>query len=80
MRDPKRIAEILALINQVWSKYPDLRFQQLMYNLQSGFSKENNNLGRVVEAEKDGFEKIGFDMFNVEDAQFMNYLKEVANK
>lgn len=29
MRDPKRIDEITQLLNEVWHKYPDLRFWQL---------------------------------------------------
>lgn len=30
MRDPKRIDEMTALLNEVWHKYPDLRFWQLL--------------------------------------------------
>lgn len=30
MRDPKRIDEITNLLNEIWHKYPDLRFWQLM--------------------------------------------------
>ena len=30
MRDPKRIDEITQLLNEVWHKYPDLRFWQLL--------------------------------------------------
>lgn len=30
MRDPKRIDEVTQLFNEVWHKYPDLRFWQLL--------------------------------------------------
>ena len=30
MRDPKRIDEVTQLLNEVWHKYPDLRFWQLL--------------------------------------------------
>ena len=33
MRDPKRIPEILALIQQGWEKVPDWRFGQIIENL-----------------------------------------------
>jgi hypothetical protein len=33
MRDPERIKKILALIEELWNKEPDLRFGQLMINL-----------------------------------------------
>lgn len=32
-RDPKRIPELLALIQSEWEKNPDLRFFQLVNNL-----------------------------------------------
>jgi len=31
-RDPKRIPEVLRLIEQVWEKNPDLRLGQLLLN------------------------------------------------
>ena len=30
MRDPKRIDEVTAKLNELWHKYPDLRFWQLL--------------------------------------------------
>jgi hypothetical protein len=32
-RDPDRIPEILALIEELWSKHPDMRLGQLIVNL-----------------------------------------------
>jgi uncharacterized protein YihD (DUF1040 family) len=31
-RDPKRIAEVLDLIEAIWKKHPDLRLGQLIFN------------------------------------------------
>jgi len=33
MRDPERIARILARFREVWEKNPDLRFLQLVENI-----------------------------------------------
>ena len=38
-RDPKRIKEVLAEVEKIWEKNPDLRFGQLicnMFNLRGG--------------------------------------------
>ena len=79
MRDPKRIQEILDLINQIWLKDPDLRFNQLIYNLQSGYSHINYGIGKVTEQETDGFSREGYDLFNLEDDSFIEYLRTVRN-
>jgi len=75
MRDPARIPEILELINELWLKHPDLRFNQLIYNLQWEYSQENKGVGKVIEKASDGFEKTGFDLFNLEDNDFIKFLK-----
>ena len=33
MRDPDRIPEILAQIEEAWKRHPDMRFGQLVVNL-----------------------------------------------
>lgn len=33
MRDPNRIKPYLQMIEQVWEKYPNLRFSQLVLNV-----------------------------------------------
>lgn len=37
MRDPKRIDEITAKLNEIWHKYPDMRFWQLLLNISWDF-------------------------------------------
>lgn len=76
MRDPARIREMLDLIERIWEKDSDLRFMQLIYNLQSGYSFNNSDLGKIQEIENDGFSRIGFDLFNIEDESILEYLKE----
>lgn len=34
MRDPKRIDKILDRIKDIWHRHPDMRFGQLLINLQ----------------------------------------------
>jgi hypothetical protein len=75
MRNPQRIDELLELINQLWKQEPDLRFNQLIYILQSGYSQANAGIGKVEIEEADGFKQTAFDLFNTEDDSFFEYLK-----
>jgi hypothetical protein len=76
MRDPKRISEILELIELIWKKDPDLRFNQLIYALHSGYSLANDNVGKVEEVVDPTYSRVGFDLFNLEDEAFLSYLRE----
>ena len=80
MRDPQRINEFLDLINVLWTKNPDFRFNQLIYILQNGYSHNNANVGKVESIEIDGFKQTGFDLFNTEDDSFLEYLKNEVQK
>ncbi|MGF1868234.1 DUF1040 family protein [Enterovibrio norvegicus] len=75
MRNPQRIDELLELINQLWKQEPDLRFNQLIYILQSGYSQANAGIGKVESEKVDGFKQTAFDLFNTEDDRFSEYLK-----
>ena len=61
MRDPKRISEALELINEIWSKNPDLRFFQLLDHLTYKY--------KVYSEVQD------VDLFNLEDDKFIAFLK-----
>lgn len=65
-------------MDEIWIRYPDMIFNQLIYNLQRDYSHKNGGVGEIREVEKDGFARVGFDLFNLEDDQFINYLKSVA--
>ena len=80
MRDPQRINETLELINELWTKTPDLRFNQLIYILQNGYSENNSGVGKVESIEVDGFKQTGFDLFNAEDDDFLQHLKNEVQK
>jgi uncharacterized protein YihD (DUF1040 family) len=79
MRDPERIPQILDLLHQIWKRDLDLRFNQMIYNLQREYSYLNNDMGKIVEKRPDGYEITGFDLFNLEDDEFINFLKKKAN-
>lgn len=40
MRNPERIPVILKRIGEVWKKFPDWRFGQLMSNFESWYGKD----------------------------------------
>lgn len=75
MKDPKRIQEILDLIYEIWQRSPELRFNQLIYNLQFDYSQKNGGIGQVKKTSSDGFEQVGFDFFNLDDSAFIEYLR-----
>lgn len=79
MRDPKRISEALELVEIIWKKDPDLRFNQLIYILQSGYSHANDDVGKVEEVVDSSYSRIGFDLFNLEDDSFINYLRSQSS-
>jgi uncharacterized protein YihD (DUF1040 family) len=79
MRDPERIKELLGLLEVIWQRSPDLRFNQLLYNLQSDFSQQNNGAGQVKEVADDGFTKTGFDFFYLKDSDFIEFLSDLAS-
>lgn len=80
MRAPQRIDKTLKLVETLWKRNPDLRFQQLLYILQSEYSQKNGNVGKVENIEEDGFTRVGYDLFNTKDEQFITFLQDkVAN-
>lgn len=79
MRDPERIQELLDLVKEIWLREPDLRFNQLLYNLQRGYSQKNGGVGQIKEIEADDLTRIGFDFFNLEDNSFIEYLRSVVS-
>ena len=75
MRPLARIDEISDLIKEIWNEDPDMRYLQLIYVLQSGFSKENKTIGKVEERVDETYSRIGFDLFNTEDEKFKLFLE-----
>ena len=60
MRDPKRIDEITNLLNELWHKYPDLRFWQLLLNISwdfkgdAFFMEDDKVIAALDKVEKEG--------------------------
>ena len=86
MRNPERINQVLDLINQIWQKQPDTRFNQLISNLQWGYvsagnaktntlyKKEEHDLITAYRMEEH------VDLFSVEDDKFIKYLESIAKE
>ena len=54
-REPERINRILSLIQTIWTKYPDLRFFQLVSWLEHEYSKHKEGFGTKLLIERDSF-------------------------
>lgn len=81
MRDPQRIKLILQNIERIWEKGPDLRFNQLVMNLQYEYAKENGSCMLELWSKESYprgahvYEKIDMpDLFHVEDDKFLEFL------
>jgi hypothetical protein len=77
MRDPNRIKRILTLLQKIWEHQADVRFNQLISNLQSLYSQENNSYGRrevytknFIDLEKTSY----LDFFYLEDDKWEEFL------
>lgn len=65
MREPERIDRMLDLVRELWKRYPDLRFNQLMDSLTREFRQENDDA----------------DLFYLEDDLFEKFLQtKISNK
>jgi len=51
MRDPKRIKPLLELIEEVWTKEPDLRLCQLLWNSTTHISFSSDDLFNLEDDE-----------------------------
>ncbi len=77
MREPERIERIIKKLQNLWNKYPDLRFLQLIYTLQVKYSQSHNNLGLVGDAING---PTAYDHFYLEDTDFERFLDEIIKK
>ena len=81
MRDPERIEDIVYMLQELWEQDPDLRFFQLIYNLQTFYSRQNNGVGRVEirESNVESISRVGYDLFAVEDDEALSLLQNYLN-
>lgn len=61
MRDPQRIPKVLAEIERIWIKFPDMRFHQLVDFLTHLYAKEHAR---------------STDLFYLEDHVFLKWLED----
>lgn len=85
--------DIIRKIEDIWSLegYKEMRFNQLISSLQTRFSKDNFDYGRVVGYEKEVqsrgnpiMEVVAFrnsleyvDLFSLEDGEFLEFLDKL---
>ena len=76
MRPPERIDEIMELLQRIWKMETnaDMRFFQLIYFLQYKFSHAHGGRGKIESAEVEGSKDIGYDLFNTEDDEVIEFL------
>ena len=77
MRPPERIDEIMSLLERIWKMetHADMRFFQLIYVLQYRFSQSHGDRGKIESVESDGAANVGFDLFNTEDDEVIEFLR-----
>ncbi len=77
MREPERIERIIKKLQNLWNKYPDQRFLQLIFNLQEEYALYNDDFGLVGDAING---PRAYDHFYLEDTDFENFLDDKIKK
>ena len=84
MREKARIQRILSLIDVIWQQQPDVRFNQLISNLQHMYSAQNEGYGKRKMKEQDllGEEDHAsyLDFFYLEDIEWEAFLETIIAK
>ncbi|TMN23811.1 hypothetical protein FFL34_06775 [Lentibacillus cibarius] len=84
MREKERINRIMLLLQKIWKQQPDVRFNQLISNLQQMYSAEHNGYGRKKIKEIDLFDKeietAYLDFFFLEDDKWEEFLQAIVDK
>ena len=86
MRNPDRIIEVVKLITQIWTTYPDMRFNQLIDHLQWDYANKTGR-GKVEYFKKLKFDPCEIyeptmltDLFYTEDDVFTEYLRNKVSE
>lgn len=81
MRNPKRIKELMNILTAIWEMQPDIRFNQLIHNLQMEYNGGSHVRNAFIEETGWGFNPVRYpDLFYVEDDKFIEFLKEKYNQ
>lgn len=73
MREKASIRRILSLLETIWQRQPDMRFNQLISNLQHMYSAQNEGYGKrkvVKKWDSGDVETSYLDFFYLEDAEW----------
>lgn len=83
MRNPERIPQVMSLLTLIWDKQPDVRFNQLIINLQYEYDRKNGEHWRETLYKREKLvnheilvERSVVDLFSLEDDKFIAYLEE----
>ncbi|MEI3599092.1 MULTISPECIES: hypothetical protein [Bacillaceae] len=83
IREIERINRIMSLIQRIWEEQPDLRFNQLISNLQYMYSSQNEGYGQRMMIEKessvDETESSYLDFFYLEDKEWEAFLQKIVD-
>lgn len=82
MREKERINRIMSLLQRIWEQQPDVRFNQLISNLQHMYSSENEGYGQRMMKEKGPLgDGVGYylDLFYLEDDKWEEYLQRIVD-
>ncbi|PGO60596.1 hypothetical protein [Priestia megaterium] len=86
MDNTARIAKTMALVTQIWMSQPEMRFNQIVHNLQSEFYQKTGQGIRCFDYTKDEFTGAlevrthAMDMFYVTDENFIPFLEEKVSR
>ncbi|MBT2641740.1 hypothetical protein J7I80_05855 [Bacillus sp. ISL-41] len=82
MREKARIQRILSLLDTVWLQQPDVRFNQLISNLQHMYTVQNEGYGKRKMKEQDFWGKevdsSYLDFFYLEDTEWESFLESIV--
>ncbi|WP_141130640.1 hypothetical protein [Virgibacillus dokdonensis] len=83
IREIERINRIMSLIQRIWEEEPDIRFNQLISNLQYMYSSQNEGYGQRMMIEKgssgDETESSYLDFFYLEDKEWEAFLQKIVD-
>jgi uncharacterized protein YihD (DUF1040 family) len=83
MRNPRRINKLMVLLELIWQECPDIRFNQLIHNLQVEYNQDKSGVYTRELWEKNEHRGIVSyhqnpvtDLFYVEDEEFITFLEK----
>lgn len=83
MREKERINRIMSLLQRIWEQQPNMRFNQLISNLQYMYSSQNEGYGQRMMIEKGSFgdetESSYLDFFYLEDDKWEVFLRRIVD-